>query len=98
MATKKKDKTYIDAHGNTICQHPDGSSEMYVGGKENHKRWLDVSDEADEGAKRKRFLPDYSRPENGGTATREPQPGLDFDDPEFATSGDVEDSISDDDK
>ena len=88
MATTKKDKTYTDANGNTICQHPDGSSEMYVGGKENHKRWLNVSDGADEGAKRKRFLPDYSLPEDGGIATREPQPGLDFDDPDIEDDGD----------
>ncbi len=80
MATKKKDKTYEDAKGNTICQHPDGSSEMYVGGKENHKRWIDVSNEADDAVQRKRFLPDYSRPSNDSVATREAQPGLDFDD------------------
>ena len=86
MATKKKDKTYEDAKGNTICQHPDGSSEMYVGGKENHDRWIDVSDEADEAVHRKRFLPDYSRPDDGGLATREAQPGLDFDDPDIAES------------
>ncbi len=82
MATKKKDKTYEDAKGNTICQHPDGSSEMYVGGKENHKRWIDVSNEADDAVNRKRFLPDFSRPTDEDLATREAQPGLDFDDEE----------------
>ena len=88
MATTKKDKTYTDANGNTICQHPDGSSEMYVGGKDNHKRWLDVSNEADDAVNRRRFLPDFSRPTDDGVATREPTAGLDFDDPDIEDDGD----------
>lgn len=96
MATKKKDKTYEDAKGNTICQHPDGSSEMYVGGKGSHKQWLDISDEADKAVQRKRFLPDYSRPTDDGVATRDPKPGLDFDDSDMDQSKDKK-TVADDD-
>ncbi len=88
MANRKKGKTYTDNKGRTIIEHEDGSSEMYIGGKNNVERWLEVTDDADRSVNRKRFLPDYSRPKGGGVATREPTPGIDLD----TEQGDVKDS------
>lgn len=78
MAKRKKKVQYTDNKGRTIVEYPDGSTEMYIGGKGNHKNWLDVSDDADKSVKRKRFLPDYSQPSSGGVATREQTPGIDL--------------------
>lgn len=88
MANRKKSKTYLDNKGRTIIEHTDGSSEMYIGGKDNWHRWLEVTDDTDRSIRRKRFLPDHSRPEGGGVATREPTPGIDLD----TEQDDVEDS------
>lgn len=62
MVKKKYPHEFTDARGNTIIQYEDGSSEMYVGGKDLSERWLDVSNDADKQVNRKRFLPDSTRP------------------------------------
>lgn len=60
MPKKKYPHEYIDAHGNTIIQHKDGASQMYVGGKDSADKWLDVSNEADVMVNRTRYLPDMT--------------------------------------
>ena len=81
MVKKTYPHEYTDANGNTVVQNADGSSELYVGGRQKADKWLDVSDEADAMVKRKRFLPDISSPPAIELQTRQAEeealPGVD---------------------
>lgn len=77
MPKKQYPHRYEDANGNTIIQFKDGASQMYIGGKDNAKKWLDVSNEADEMVNRQRYLPDITAPHVPIQTRDDAMPGVD---------------------
>ena len=62
MAKKKQDSEYIDAKGDLHKQFADGSCEIYIGGFDKDKQYVEITDEADESVGRKRFMPYVAPP------------------------------------
>ena len=62
MAKKKKDTEYIDAKGDLHKQFADGSCEIYIGGFDKDEQYVEITDEADESVRRKRFMPYIAPP------------------------------------
>lgn len=95
MAKKKQDTEYTDAKGDLHKQFADGSCEIYIGGFDKDEKYVEITDEADESVRRKRFMPYVAPPiqetlqdtDAGEIATREIEddavPGIDFDDPDI---------------
>ena len=91
MAKQKQDREYTDAKGNLHKVFADGRTEIYIGGFDKDARYVEVTDGADEGVNRKRFL--LQRPETveeSLTVRDDPEeatPGIDFDNEEIGEDG-----------
>lgn len=73
MAKQKQDTEYTDAKGNLHKQFADGRSEIYIGGFDKTKQYVEVTDGADKMVHRKRFLPYIEPPFSESLVTNDPE-------------------------
>lgn len=92
MSKKLYPHEYVDAKGDTHKDFEDGSCEVYHGGFDKDRTYMEITDQADKAVKRRRFMPHphSTRPADDQLLTRddseEAVPGIDgLEDDEVAT-------------
>lgn len=98
MGKKQYPHEYVDAKGDTHREFANGSCEIYHGGFDDDRTYMEITDEADKMVKRRRFMPHphSAAPAEAELLTRDEDavPGIDLDEPEL--SDDIEEEYNED--